>query len=396
MKPEQIILFVHQSAEMYGSDKVLLYLVQGLHAGGDFHPIVVLPENGPLYVALLAAGIEVHIAAVAKISRSIMSPAGIFRLAQEVLKGVRGIDKVVGKRQIALVHSNTLAVLSGAIWAALRRKQHIWHVHEIILEPKLVSKGYPWLVRLLSDSVISNSTLTERWLLSGQASLTSKSIVVFNGLPNIAKPSEVAILAFRDRVGASADEVVVTLAGRINRWKGQELLVQAAAELQHRDKVTGFRFVIVGDAGPGLEHLLAQLQAQVMSFGLERYFTFLPFVDDVWPVWFGTDICVVPSTQPEPFGMVAIEAMAAAVPVIAAGHGGLLDIVVNDKTGQLFTPRSVTGLADALQRLGSNSSLRRSFGAAGLNRQREFFSVDSQVERTKGVYMELLHTQGCQ
>ena len=392
MKPEQIVLFVHQSAEMYGSDKVLLYLVQGLQAGGDFHPVVALPENGPLRAALLAAGIEVHIAAVAKISRSVTSLAGIFGLVRGVISGVRSLDDIVGKRKIALVHSNTLAVLSGAIWAVLRRKPHIWHVHEIILEPKLVSHGYPWLIRLLSDSVISNSTLTERWLLSEQASLKSRSVVVFNGLPNIAKPTEIAILAFRDRVGASADEVVVTLAGRINRWKGQELLVQAAAELQQRDKIMGLRFVIVGDAGPGLEHLLAQLQAQVMSFGLGRYFTFLPFVDDVWPIWFGTDICVVPSTQPEPFGMVAIEAMAAAVPVIAAGHGGLLDIVVNDETGQLFTPRSATGLADALQRLGSDSRLRKSFGTAGLTRQRALFSVDNQVERTKGVYRELLHT----
>lgn len=385
-----VVLFVHQSAEMYGSDKVLLYLVQGLQARGDFQPVVVLPEDGPLHAALMMAGIEVHIAEVAKISRSVMTPAGLFRLARDVFKGVRALNCIVGNRKIALVHSNTLAVLSGAVWALLRRERHLWHVHEIILSPKLVSKLFPWLVRLLSDRVMSNSTVTERWLLSEQSSLASRSVVVFNGLPTLVRTSEDAILAFRASVGASEGDVVVTLAGRINRWKGQGLLIKAAAELKRRGKVASLRFVIVGDATPGLEALSDQLAEQVISLGLNEYFTFLPFLDDVWPMWFGTDIAVVPSTEPEPFGMVAIEAMAASVPVVAAGHGGLLDIVVDEKTGIIFSPRSASALADALERLSSDSALRRAFGAAGTKRQREHFSVESQIDRTVGVYKEVL------
>ena len=218
---KETVLFIHQSAEMYGSDKVLLYLAQGLQSGGIFRPLVVLPEDGPLREALMAAGIEVHIAEVAKISRSVMKPTGLFRLSWAVLRCMRSLDRIVGNRQISLVHSNTLAVLSGAVWALLRRKPHLWHVHEIILSPKLVSKGYPWLVRLFSDYVMSNSTLTERWLLSEQPSLAPCSVVVFNGLPQVAKPSEDAIHAFRTLVGAVERDVIITLAGRINRWKGQ-------------------------------------------------------------------------------------------------------------------------------------------------------------------------------
>ena len=380
------ILFVHQSAEMYGSDKVLLFLAQGLQSGEDFIPVVVLPEDGPLRAALLAIGVEVHVAEVAKISRSVMSPAGLLRLAWCVLRGVRALDKIVGDRQIALVHSNTLAVLSGAVWALVRRKPHLWHVHEIILSPKLVSKVYPRLVRVLSDRVVSNSTLTERWLLSEQPSLASRSVVVFNGLPRVARPPDEAILAFRAKAGATESDVVVTLVGRISRWKGQGLLIDVAAELQRRGNISNLKFVIVGDAGPGLEDLPVQLKEQVVLLGLDGYFTFLSFVDDIWPVWFGTDIAVVPSTEPEPFGMVAIEAMAAAVPVIAASHGGLLDIVEDEETGLLFLPRSVTGFADALERLSSVDSMRRSLGKAGADRQKKLFSVEIQVDRTVELY----------
>lgn len=385
-----IVLFVHQSAQMYGSDKVLLYLVQGLQARGDFQPVVVLPEDGPLHAALTAAGVEVHIAEVAKISRSIATPTGLFRLARAMFKGMRALNSIAGSRQVALVHSNTLAVLAGAAWAWVARKRHLWHVHEIILSPRLVSKAFPCLVRWMSHRVIANSTLTERWLLSVQPALASRSAVIFNGLSKVEKSSQAAIRAFRASVGASEDDVVVTLAGRINRWKGQELLIEAAAELQRRGRVDGMRFAIAGDAGPGLEDLPARLKAQVRSLGLSKYFTFLPFIDDVWPMWFGTDIAVVPSTEPEPFGMVAIEAMAAHVPVIAAGHGGLLDIVIHEKTGLIFSPGNSIALSEALECLASNHALRHLYGAAGAKRQQDIFSIQGQIDRTLDVYREIL------
>jgi glycosyltransferase involved in cell wall biosynthesis len=386
----KIILFIHQSAEMYGSDKVMLYLAQGLVNGAEYHPIVVLPEMGPLYTALLAAGVEVHIGVVAKVSRAVFTPLGLVRLAVLALKSVRSLDRIVSGRPIAVVHSNTLAVLSGAIWAYFRQKKHLWHVHEIILSPKLVSKAFPYLVKRMSDQVLSNSTLTESWLLSEQPTLAPRSVVVFNGLPLIQLPTAMDIACFRKSVGAKVGDVVVTLAGRINRWKGQELLLAAAAELVRRGRVTSLRFVIVGGAAPGLEGLPNQLKAQALSSGLGDRCSFISFVDDIWPVWFGSDIAVVPSTEPEPFGMVAIEAMAAGVPVIAARHGGLLDIVIDQNTGLLFSPRDVVDLADAIDKLASDTVVRHRFGIAGKKRQREVFSVNSQVVQTSKIYKEMI------
>lgn len=382
----RLILFVHQSAEMYGSDKVLLYLVRALLQRDEFKPVVILPELGPLYDALIADGIEVHIGEVAKISRSAMSPAGLWRLIGQITKGISDIDRIVSGRNIAVVHSNTLAVLSGAIWAARRRVKHLWHVHEIILSPKLISKVFPLLVRLLSDKVMSNSSLTERWLLEEQPKLKAISVVVFNGLPPVNSPSSEEINEFRSGIGAAPNDIVITLAGRINRWKGQGLLVEAATLLKHRGLTTKLRFVIVGSPPPGLENLQTELIHNVAVAGLSDKFSFIPFVNDIWPVWFGSDIGVVPSTEPEPFGMVAIEAMAAGIPVIAAGHGGLLDIVVNNETGMLFEPKNATSLADAIARLVLNVDLRKQMGSAGSNRQRTMFSLESQVIETERIY----------
>jgi glycosyltransferase involved in cell wall biosynthesis len=385
-----IVLFVHQSAEMYGSDKVLLLLAQGVKQQGRFWPVVILPSQGPLHTELVASGIEVHIGEVVKLSRAAFKPFGLLRLIGQAVRAIGEIDKVVQKRAVAIVHSNTLAVLAGALWGRLRRKRHLWHVHEIIESPKFVSRSFPFLVKLLSDRVISNSTVTEKWLLSMQPALASRSTVILNGLPPVAKPTEEVIQRFRASIDASGEDIVVTLAGRINRWKGQELLIRAAIELQARKRIQFKRFVIVGGPAPGLEMLPAQLQEMVTQAGLKNHFVFLPFADDILPVWFGTDIAVVPSTEPEPFGMVAIEAMAAAVPVVAAGHGGLLDIVVDSQTGLLFTPRDASALADAIDLLAGDKALRASFGTAGASRQLAQFSVASQVEKLVSVYEGML------
>ncbi len=385
------VLFTHQAADMYGSDKVLLYLAFALKQRGTFWPIVVLPQNGPLFDALAQAGVEVHVSEVAKISRSVLSISGMGRLAGMVWRSTRDIDRIVGERRIALVHSNTLAVLAGAAWAWRRAVPHVWHVHEIILSPRLISRAFPLLVRAFSDRVMSNSTLTEKWLLSEQPRLGERSVVVFNGLPPGQPPSADAIAAFRARIGAAPDDIVVTVAGRLNSWKGQGLLIEAAALLLARGKLTHVRFAIVGDVVPGQEWLREQLVAQVASAGLASCFCFVPFVDDIAPVWCASQVAVVPSTAPEPFGLVAIEAMAASLPVVAAAHGGLLDIVQHEKTGLLFEPRSAGALANALERLIADPVLRTALGAAGAVRQREVFSFDSQVEKIEQVYREMLH-----
>jgi glycosyltransferase involved in cell wall biosynthesis len=374
---------------MYGSDKVLLLLTQGLRRNRLFHPVVILPTSGPLYDALLNSDIEVHIGEVAKISRGTFTPLGLLCLPLQVCRAIRKLDHIVGKRKIALVHSNTLAVFSGAIWAFLRRKKHLWHVHEIILSPKLASKAFPYLVNQFSNRVVSNSSLTADWLLSKQPKLALSSVVIFNGLPSVRKPSEAAIKAFRKSVNAMDGDVIVTLAGRINRWKGQKLLLEAATELKRTNRLGSMRFVIVGGVAPGLDDLLLELKAHALSAGLLDNFSFVSFVDDIWPIWFGTDIAVVPSTEPEPFGMVAIEAMAASAPVIAAGHGGLLDIVIHEETGILFAPCDAMALANAIERLAKNQALRERFGAAGAERQRTLFSIDSQVEHTEKIYGEM-------
>jgi glycosyltransferase involved in cell wall biosynthesis len=140
----------------------------------------------------------------------------------------------------------------------------------------------------------------------------------------------------------------------------------------------------------GHEDLRGALVAQVQRLQLQQQVHFMSFVSDIYPVWWASDVACVPSLEPEPFGMVAIEAMACGLPVVAAAHGGLLDIVLDAQTGLLFEPRSPRALADSLQRLASDKAMRRKLGLAGARRQAECFSLRTQVERTRTICRDLL------
>lgn len=374
------VLFVHQSAEMYGSDKVLLYLVVGLRDHG-VHPVVLLPEQGPLLDALQAAGIEAHIAPVAKLDRRTLSVKGLLRLPLTLLRSIQTIDRVVKGSEVDLVYSNTLAVLGSAVWALFRRKPHVWHVHEILLSPTIVRRGFPLMTRLLADRAICNSSMTLKWLLDEQPKLASKSVVIWNGQGPRPQRNVPAVQALRQRLGLGENQLLVSLVGRINRWKGQSLLIEVAGLLAERGH-SHVHFLIVGSAFAGHEGLVDELQAKISRSGVSRNVHILSFTSDIWSVWDATDIAVVPSTEPEPFGMVAIEAMASSCPVVVAAHGGLLDIVEDGVSGLHFKPGDATDFANQLERLVSSVALRESLGQQGCIRQKQFFTLQTQVERT--------------
>ncbi len=381
------VLFAHQSAEMYGSDKVLLSLATGV-VGRGFHPIVLLPGPGPLLTALQAGGIETFIVPIAKLDREILSIKGLVLLPLRLWVSMRVISRVGRSRRIDVVYTNTLAVLGSAVWAKLHGVPHLWHVHEILKSPAVVNRGFPLLLRLMADKVVCNSELTRQWVLAEQQALTDRSVVVWNGLAPRPPANLKLAVALRGHLGLQARQLLVTLVGRINRWKGQTLLVQAATLLWEQG-FTHVHYLMVGSAVDGQEHLLYALTAKIAASKAVRNIHIKPFTDDVWTVWDACDIAVVPSTEPEPFGLVAIEAMASEKPVVVAAHGGLLDIVEHDVSGLHFKPGDAGELATQLARLIGSPSLRAELGVAGCARQQRLFSLHEQLDSTVALLHEM-------
>lgn len=386
---KKIILFVHQSADLYGSDRVLLALVSKLDRE-KYHPIVLLPADGPLVTELAIADIEYHVLPITCLSRATLSFLGLLSLPANLIKSIRAINNTLKGRHVDLVHSNTLAVLSGAIWARYYRVRHVWHVHEIILHPKWVRKVYALLLSWFADCIICVSHATKENLLQDKPELASKIQVVWNGLNRDIPVNTDMVHQYRQQLDMQDIEILIALLGRINRLKGQRLLVEAAGILW-RQGMRNLRFVIVGSVVPGQEHFLKALQLAISESPAKQCFMLQSFTQDVWSVLDACDIAVIPSTEPESFGMVALEAMAASKPVIAANHGGLVEILVQGVTGLLVLPSDATALAEAIKQLAADDNLRRKMGESGLLRYRSEFTLDRHVDNMSRIYEMILY-----
>lgn len=381
------ILVVHHDADLYGSDKSLLRTVRALKAGGTA-PIIALPHPGPLVDLLRAEDVEVHIGPVGKLTRQLMKPLALPHVLADMLASIRFMSRIVAGRPIALAYGNSVAALGGALWAMVHRVPRLWHVREIVVAPKIAVRGFPWMLKLLGGWCVCNSNATMQWIVSVCPSLATRSSVIWNGLEDIPVPDPTAASRFREKLGIGRNEVLVTLVGRINRWKGQGVFIEAAARLK-KQGTTGVRFLVVGDVADGQHHFRETMLKNIRREGLEELVLWHPFTPEIDVVWAASDIAAVPSVEPEPFGRVAIEAMAHRLPVVATAHGGLAEIVETEKTGLLVKPGSAEDLAEAITRLVQSAPLRKAWGEAGLTRQRTIFSQEEHDRKLMDLMRKL-------
>lgn len=372
------ILFVHQSSELYGSDKTLYNLVKDL-AKHQMKAIVVLPEEGPLASKLKESHIKLIINPIIKLSRSTLAIKNIFKLPFQIIISLYQINKKLKNEKIDIVHSNTLAVLLGALYAKQKKITHIWHVHEIIEQPQILNSFYRRLVIYFSNHVVFNSLASFRSLTKANTVLKNKSSVIYNGVENSSpKYSNKTIKDFRKHQLKIEDEkIIIGLVGRISRWKGQILLLDAFEKLQQ--KFSNIHLVFVGSPPQDQHFFLSQLKNSIAAKNLESKVSIFPFTEDIEKYWASIDIAVVPSTEPEPFGLVAVEAMQKGKPVVAANHGGLVEIITHNKTGLLFEPNQLDELCSSLELLINNADLRTSLGKNGCAFVKDHFSVDDYV-----------------
>lgn len=366
---------MHQSADLYGSDRVLLALIKGLDTT-RFCPIILLPVDGPLVHEFRSAGIECHVVPVTRLSRSVLSIKGLMRLPIDLIQSARAFNRVLNGRTVSLVYSNTLAVLSAALWARWYRIPHVWHVHEIVVNPNFVRKIYAQLLSHFADCIICVSHATKNNLLEDKPELAEKIRVVWNGFERTAPADNDAVALYRSQLGVAEGQILVALVGRINRWKGQRLLV-AAANILWQKNVRNIRYLIVGSAPDGQQHFLDELQNDIYQSPAREFFTVQGFTNNLWTIWDACDLAVIPSTEPEPFGMVALEAMTAGKSIIAANHGGLSEIVVQGETGVLVPPSSAVALAQAIESMSMDDVMRRDAGIKGAQRAATLFSIDA-------------------
>ncbi|MEL6715805.1 MAG: glycosyltransferase family 4 protein, partial [Planctomycetota bacterium] len=306
-------------------------------------------------------------------------------------EGARFVAGLIERHSVDLVHTNTSVLVGAARGAARSGVPHVWHVHEILDEPAWARATMRAALTRWSDVVLANSEATACAMTPRDHANVR---VLHNGFEpeRFARHAPVDRAALEERFGIPRGKRLVVLPGRINAWKGQRLLVEALGRA--RELGSRVHFAIVGDPPPGQEHFGVELTESIALHGLESTVSVLPFTNELPDLLRAAELCVVPSTKPEPFGLVALEAMASGTAVLAAGHGGLPEIVEAGATGELFFPGSVDDLAERLVRMLDPRVDLFELGANGRERARRRFSLEAYEAGIVALHDELIAGPG--
>jgi glycosyltransferase involved in cell wall biosynthesis len=367
------ILQLITSLDRGGAENHLLALLS--HADRTAFDIetAVLSGEGELVPIFRQAGIPVHLLK----ARNRFDPLALTRLLRLLRRG-----------RFDILHSH---LFRADIYAGLavgrlgdRRPLLVSTRHNddrFFLNPFVGLAHY--LVSARQDLIIAISDHIARFTVGRGVRDPAKVRRVYHGIePPLTRALEREGQRIRHELGIASDAFLVGNVGRLALQKGQRHLIAAMPLLLER--VPRAHAVIAGSGD--LEDYLRELSEGV---GVAERVHVLGPRKDVPALMHAVDVFAMPSIW-EGFGLVLLEAMAAARPIVASRVATIPEVVLDGETGVLVPPGDPLALADALSQLANQPALARQFGEAGRERLRAHFSLEKMVGDTELLYRELV------
>ncbi len=355
-------LFVHQGYELYGSDRMLILSIKALLSHQPEASVdVILPSEGALSTALQGIpGVKVQISSIGVVRRYDLKK---FRL-KFLWKIVTFPRLIPLMNRYDRVYINSVVVADFILAARFTKTGCLVHIHEI---PSATARRIfnPLLVFSKANLLFVSEACRNGYRIPASQ---RRHII-----PNGCAPVEVGVSQ-----PDGNDVLHLLMLGRISKAKGHWLLTEALRMLPTEIQ-QNIRVKIVGDVFGNQPELLLLLNREIESSGLKHLVSLQPFSQEPGAFFGWCGAVVVPSLIPESFGLVAIEAMSAGRPVIAANHGGLTEIVVHNETGLLFEPGNPKALAEAITFALQHPNAMKEMGLAGRKRYEEHFTEEIYI-----------------
>jgi glycosyltransferase involved in cell wall biosynthesis len=327
------------------------------------------------------AGVERHVSELAAAQVALGHRVAIVGGHQPRVRATAGAD---------------VTVLPGhAIHVALRSLRHLTARPDVVnvhmTAAEIVLATAPWLrgVPVVSTRHFASprgtrrlTRLVTRWgtrRIDGQIAVSQYVADHVDGVSTVVQSG---VRPEPDRVAAVDRLPVVLVAQRLEREKHTDVAVRAFAASGLAD--AGWRLTIAGDGA-----LRGQLERLAASLQLGEAVEFLGHRQDMWELMRSAGVLLAPRTD-EAFGLSVVEAMARALPVVAAGSGAHLETVGSAPGAALFEPGNADDAARLLRELADSQDQRESYGARLQAVQRERFTVEHQAHATDRVYREML------
>jgi glycosyltransferase involved in cell wall biosynthesis len=321
----------------------------------------------------------------------------------------RRIAALVAKHNVDLLHARSRAPAWSALFAARRTgKPFVTTYHGAYGSIGRLKTAYNG-VMARGDAVIANSEFTARLIRERHHTPPERLHVIHRGVDLMrfdpAIVTDDRIEALRRAWNLEPRQRVILHAARLTGWKGQRVLIEAAARLKADGRLTDCVIILAGDA-QGRDGYSEELKTRIEAAGLDDQMRLVGHCADIAAAYQLAFVTVVPSTEPEAFGRAAAEALAMGCPIVASDHGAPPEILsmggdqgVNTpdlaaRLGKLAVPGDAqtlaTGLAALLDLSRDERDRIRIEGRAHIVRH---FSSARMQRATLEVYDRLLGTQ---
>jgi glycosyltransferase involved in cell wall biosynthesis len=338
---------------------------------------VVASEGGPMTHQLARVGAE-HLTLPLASKNPLIMRANIARLAA-----------AIETHRVDIVHARSRAPAWSAIAAARRTGcAFVTTFHGTYGIGNELKRRYN-AVMTKGDLVIAISNFIAEHIVGNYGVDPARLRVVPRGVDlelfDPARVSSERIIALARRFRLPDGVPVILLPGRLTRWKGQALLLEALPALAELD----FRCLFVG-SDQGRKAYRRELEAQIDRLGLAGRAAILDECNDMPAAYMLADVVVSASTEPEAFGRVVAEAQAMGRPLVASDHGGGREQMIPGVTAFPFPPGQAEGLTGVLrQALALDARARRRLGECAVAHVRANYSKALMCRRTLEVYAEL-------
>lgn len=308
-----------------------------------------------------------------------------------ILKNAKKLETYIKENDINIVHARSRAPAWSAYLAAKKAGVHYMTTFHGTygLGPWGLKKIYN-KVMVLGERVIVISNHIKNHVLKNYKVDENKLRLVFRCV-NLERFSPESISQERmiqkiKEYNIPDDKPVLFLGGRITKWKGQHLLIEALSKMKNQD----YYCIIAGDE-QGREEYFKSLMALAKKYNLGNKIGIYGKVLDMPAAMMVSDVILSTAIEPEAFGRIAIEGQAMGKIVVASNIGGSLDSITDGVTGKLYQYDNPQALADALDwALSLSMSEKKKISAAAQKNVRENFTKEIMCDKTIKVYEELL------
>lgn len=307
-------------------------------------------------------------------------------------RNISRLKKVIKQHNVGIVHARSRAPAWSAWRACMNTDAHFMTTchapYNISGEAKRIYNGSI----ANGEIVIAISDYVAQYLKDNYTIEPSRIRKIARGIPmekfhpTMVSPERMINLAKEWRIPDGAN--IIMLPGRITRWKGHSVLIDAMAKIKHDDV-----FCVMIGSDQGRKEYRQELDKKIADLGLESVFRIVDQCTDMPSAYMLSTVVVSASTDPEGFGRVPVEAQAMGRPIVATNHGGACETVIAGETGWLVPPSDPDALAEAItEALSLDASQRSVLATRSMAHVAANFTKDIMAEKTLNIYAELLQS----